>query len=159
MDNRGLRIGLSLGGFFLGGATVGVVHTQQTDAAQAELAVASDQAIQHWFRERPSAEPVSQTPWPKRNKRLGLSDQRESSNWSKSKQAIPGMALSPACRALNARVVASLQVLHLAGAPPPLKVQPLKEILRMGRCENEAPSVRVLDQWLQTAHKKLEEGR
>ena len=148
-----------LGVFLLGGVTVGVLHTLQTDAAQTELAVASGQAIQHWFRERPFARPVSQSPWPKLNNRLGLSDQRESSNWSKSKQSIPGMALSPACRALNARVVASLQVLHLAGSPPPMKVQPLKEILRMGRCEKEAPSVRVLDRWLQAAHKKLEEGR
>jgi hypothetical protein len=69
------------------------------------------------------------------------------------------MALSPACRALNTRVVASMQALHLAGSPPPMKVQPLKEILRMGRCEDEAPLVRVLDLWLQAAHKELEEDR
>ena len=159
MDNRVFRMGLSLGVFVLGGVTVGMLRTQQTDAAKAELAVASGHAIEQWFGKRPLVAAVSQAPWPKLNNRLGLSDQRESSNWSKSKQSIPGMALTPACHALNARVVASMQALHLAGSPPPMKVQPLKEILRMERCENEAPSVRVLDLWLQAAHEKLEEGR
>jgi hypothetical protein len=159
MNNRGLRMGLGLGVFLLGAVFVRMLSTQRTDTEEAVLAVASRHAIEQWFGERPFRAPVSQVPWPNRNKRLNLSAPRESSNWSKSKQSIPGMALSPACRALNTRVVASMQALHLAGSPPPMKVQPLKEILRMGRCEDEAPLVRVLDLWLQAAHKELEEDR
>ena len=159
MDNRGLRMGLSLTVFLLGGMFAGMLYILQTDASEAELAVTSRHAIQQWFSERPVTEPVSQEPWPSLSSRLGLSDQRESANWSKSKQSIRAMDLSPTCRALNARVVASMQTLQLAGSSPPMKVQPLREVLRMGRCEDEAPLVRVIDLWLHAAHKKLEEGR
>jgi hypothetical protein len=45
MDNRILRMGLSLGVFLLGEIFEGMRATQQTDTEEAELAVASRRAI------------------------------------------------------------------------------------------------------------------
>jgi hypothetical protein len=84
------------------------------------------------------------------------------SNWRPARQAVTlplRGGLSASCAALNRRIVAQMNELHVAGLAPAFSTTPLMEILRTGSCEDDAPAVRVLQGWLEEARAQMPQQR